>query len=289
MGIGRDEDAARRMVGWLQKALGYSMTGSTWEKAVFVCHGSGDNGKSTLLDTVRMILKEYSAILQIDSLMVRREESNNAQSDLADLRGARFAMTSETEAGQRLAEGKLKRISQGMGEVKAVRKYENPIVFPETHKLWMDANHKPVVRGNDNAIWNRLHLIPFDVTIPKAEQDRELGSKLLGEAGGILAWLVAGAVRWHREGLGKPPEVLAAGANWRQESDVLGDFINDRCELRPEAETQFKDLYGAYVDWCQKNNERPISRRAFSDAMVERGCDRGRNKDAKTLLGVRLQ
>ena len=107
----------------------------------------------------------YAVLLQIDTLMARVAD-NNSQADLADLRGARFVMTSETEENQRLAEGRLKRITQRLGRIKAVRKYENPIEFTETHKLWMDCNHKPLVRGNDQALWNRLHLIPFDVTIP---------------------------------------------------------------------------------------------------------------------------
>jgi len=125
----------RRILGdglmpYLQKAFGYSLTGSTVEKVVFMCLGKGDNGKTTLLSLFLGLLKEYAVLLQIDTLMVR-QESNNTQADLADLRGARFVMTSETEQGQRLAEGKLKRITQGMGKIKATRKYENPIEFDE--------------------------------------------------------------------------------------------------------------------------------------------------------------
>ena len=196
---------------YIQKAFGYSLTGSTAEKVVFMCLGKGDNGKTTLLSLFLRLLKEYAVLLQIDTLMVR-QESNNTQADLADLR-ARFVMTSETEQGQRLAEGKLKRITQGMGKIKATRKYENPIEFEETHKLWMDANHKPEIRGTDNAIWNRLHLIPFEVTIPKDEIYRGLPEKLLAEAPGVLLWAVDGAVRWHHEGLARPEPVESAGKN----------------------------------------------------------------------------
>ena len=132
--------------------------------------GSGDNGKTTLLSTFLSLLEEYAVLLQVDTLMVR-QESNNTQADLADLRGARFVMTSETEEGQRLAQGKLKRITQGMGKIKAVRKYENPIEFPETHKLWMDTNSKPIIRAaDDHATFDRLHPIPFTITIPKSEE-----------------------------------------------------------------------------------------------------------------------
>jgi CheY-like chemotaxis protein len=124
--------------------------------------GDGDNGKSTMLDTIRQIVEEYAVLLQVDTLMVR-QKSNNSQADLADLRGSRFAQTSETEEGQRLAQAKLKRITQGMGKIKAVRKYENPIEFPETHILWIDTNRKPVIKdADDKATFARLHLVPND-------------------------------------------------------------------------------------------------------------------------------
>jgi putative DNA primase/helicase len=161
-------------------------------------HGPRDNGKSTLLALFLTLLGPYAILLQIESLMARQQESSNAQADLADLKGARFVMTSETEDGQRLAEGKLKRITQGTGRIKAVRKYENPIVFDETHKLWVDCNFPPVLRGHDEAIWRRLRTIPFTVIIPLEEQDKRLPAKLLTEAEGILSWAVAGAVEWNQ-------------------------------------------------------------------------------------------
>jgi len=121
----------------------------------FVLFGNGNNGKTTLLSTFLLLLEEYSALLQVDTLM-SRQESNNTQADLADLRGARFVMTSEAEEGQRLSQGKLKRITQGMGKIKATRKYQNPIDFPETHKLWMDTNSKPMIRAGLDPGYTRI-------------------------------------------------------------------------------------------------------------------------------------
>jgi putative DNA primase/helicase len=179
-------ERAPRLIDYLQRALGYSLTGCTIEKAVFVLFGEGDNGKSTMLCAYRQLIEEYAVLLQVDTLMVR-QESNNTQADLADLRGARFVQTSETEEGQRLAQGKLKRITQGMGKIKAVRKYENPIEFLETHKLWIDTNRKPNIRdADDTATFNRLHPIPFTIRICKSQMDRDLLAKLLAEAEGIL-------------------------------------------------------------------------------------------------------
>jgi putative DNA primase/helicase len=261
-------ERSHRLVQYLQKAFGYSLTGHTISKAVFLLHGRGDNGKSTLLSTFLKLLEEYAVLLQIDTLMVR-QESSNSQADLADLRGARFVMTSETEEGQRLAEGKLKRITQGMGRIKATRKYENPVEFPESHKLWVDANHLPIIRGTDNAIWNRLHPVPFDVAIPKREQDQELPRKLMAEAGGILAWAVAGARRWYAEGLGKPSDVRRAGESWREQSDHIGRFIREACITGDGAQVKARALYSAYRLWTEAAGERPVMETAFGLRIAE--------------------
>jgi putative DNA primase/helicase len=195
-------------------------------------------------------------------------------SDLSDLRGRRFVQTSETEKGQRLAEGKLKRISQGIGKIKACRKYENPIEFTETHKLWLDANHKPRVKGNDGATWNRLYPIPFTVQVPKEEQDKSLPDKLMAEAEGILAWAVAGAVRWNQEGLGKPEEIEAANREWRNDEDTQGKFIAE-CLQSGESDTESGWVYKIYRWWCEKNGERFDTETGFGRGMTERGFERG--------------
>lgn len=280
---------AARLIEYLRRAWGYSLTGSTAEKAIFIAHGGGgNNGKTTLLNTFRKVFEEYATLLQIDSLMTR-QESSNSQADLADLRGARFVMTSETEEGQRLAEGKLKRITQGTGRIKAVRKYENPIEFDETHKIWMDANHKPVVRGTDNAIWNRLHPIPFDVSIPIDEIDRELPAKLIAEGEGILAWGVSGAVRYHKEGLGKPPEIEAAVADYRNDMDQLDDFIEEVCIVEPTQETQARELFSAYMEWAQEANGPRLSQTAFGTRMSGRGFAKKHEKRGTFYHGIGLK
>ena len=275
------------LTGYLQRAFGYSLTGHTIEKAVFLLHGRGDNGKSTLLTVFLKLLEEYAVLLQIDTLMVR-QESNNTQADLADLRGARFVMTSETEEGQRLAEGKLKRITQGMGRIKATRKYENPVEFPESHKLWIDANHLPVVHGTDNAIWNRLHPVPFDVTIPKVDQDRELPAKLAAEAEGILAWAVTGAARWYADGLGKPTDVEQAGQVWRTQSDQIGRFIQEDCITGEQVQAKARQLYAAYKSWAEDAGERPQTERAFGERLAEK-YQRKREATCNVYLGVGLR
>lgn len=273
---------------YLQTAIGYSLTGSTSEKVAFICHGAGNNGKTTLLSTMQQLLDDYATLLQIDTLMVR-SESNNTQADLADLRGARFVMTSETEEGQRLAEGKLKRITQGMGLIKAVRKYENPIEFPETHKLWIDCNHKPTVRGRDNAIWNRLRLLPFQVTVSAEEMDHDLPLKLLAEGEGILAWAVEGARRWFKEGLGKPDIVESAGLAWRTDSDQLRRFIDECCVVGEFARAKARPLYVAYREWTEEAREHAVAETEFSNALIDLKFSKKHTNSGTVYQGIGLR
>jgi putative DNA primase/helicase len=282
-------DRANRMVEYLQRALGYSMTGTTEEKAVFVPFGKGNNGKTTLLSTFLQLLEEYSVLLQVDTLMVRTE-SNNTQADLADLRGARFVMTSETEEGQRLAQGKLKRITQGMGKIKATRKYENPIEFPETHKLWMDTNSKPQIRASDDqATFNRLHPIPFTVTIPTGEIDKKLPRKLLTEAEGILAWAVEGAKIWRRDGLQKPTEVSAANDTWKAENDQLGRFVEECCVVVDCVSARARPLYEAYRMWAEGAGEHAITETLFGTRLRDRGYEKDHGRYGAVYAGIGLR
>jgi putative DNA primase/helicase len=288
--VGQEEaECSARLMDYLQLAFGYSLTGVTNEKAVFLLYGPHDNGKSTLLATFLKLLDEYAVLLQIDSLMMKAAgENNNTQADLADLRGARFVMTSETEEGQRLAEGKLKRITQGIGRIKAVRKYENPIEFQESHKLWIDANHLPVIRSHDDATWRRLHAIPFMVTIPREKQDRGLADKLLAEAEGILAWAVAGAVRWYAGGLSRPSEVEQTKASWRKDLDQVGRFLEERC-IRGAGQVQAEQLFKAYCVWAEAAGERAMKGRAFAERLKEAGFEKYRDRYYTWYVGIVLR
>ncbi|MBE7543779.1 MAG: hypothetical protein HS123_15580 [Solibacteraceae bacterium] len=260
-------DRALEKASFVQTALGYSITGHTREKAVFIPLGGGNNGKTTLLSLVAAILPEYSTSISVESLMLRNE-TVNSQADLADLRGARFVTTSEVEDGQTLAQARLKRLTQGGGRIKAVRKYENPIEFPETHKLWMDSNRRPRVRDvEDRATFARLWPIPFDVEIPASEIDPELPAKLMAEAEGILAWLVDGARRWSREGLERPREVDEARRRGRTTTTPSGDLSRTAVSSCPRRRlrrgryttpTSHGQSGGASIQW-----ETPHSRRGW--------------------------
>jgi P4 family phage/plasmid primase-like protien len=279
------------LVSFIQKAAGYSLTGVTSEKTNFLLLGPTNTGKTTYLDLHREVYEEYSTLIEIDALM-QRDPDNNSRADLTDLRGARFVMTSETEQGQRLRESKLKRITQGQGKIKSVRKYEHWIQFQETHKLWIDANHKPVVRGTDDAIWNRLCPIPFDRPLAASEIDRDLPRELRQEAEGIIAWDVAGTRLWLEEGLGRPPELEAARAAWRTEMDRLTTFRQERCVENQDdltLEAQARPLYQAYKKWSEDAGEKAMTETMFGLRMVEAGFKKEPREKGSFYLGIALK
>jgi putative DNA primase/helicase len=282
---------AKELADYLQLSLGYSITGEVTEKAVFVAHGAGDNGKTTLLSVVRDLIHEYAVTVGLD-LLTTRDESNNVAAARAKLLGARLVISSETEEGQRLSAARLKRICQGPGgEIEACRKYENPITFPETHKLFIDANHKPELPVADAAVWNRLHLIPFTVTIPKDRQDRELKAKLLKEGEGILAWLVHGARQWYVNGLPASQAVVDATAAWRDELDRLRVYLDEFTERADGKEAWLLNrvLYQAYKSWCEGNGERSLSQVRFTRQMEAMGYEKERKEAGNIWQGIRFR
>lgn len=279
------------LLDYVQRALGYSLTGVTIEKAVFALHGPGNSGKTTLLATFRELIAEYAVVIQADTLMSRVHDTNNTQADLCDLRGARFAHTSECEASQRLSQSRLKAITQGMGSIKATRKYENPITFSESHKLWLDTNEKPAIKNvDDDATFNRLHPIPFLRSVPKEDIDHELGDKLKTEAEGILAWSVVGAKAWCERGLDKPPEVEAATEQWRAENDNIGNFIEECCVVGDCVSARAGQFYAAYKRWVEASGEKVVaSDREFSARMVARGFAKKDDKKGRYYDGVGIR
>jgi putative DNA primase/helicase len=275
------------LVTFLQKALGYSLTGITSEKMAFLCLGPTNTGKTTLLALYRDLLEEYATLVMIDALM-QRTEDNASRADLADLRGCRFVMTSESEENTRVREGKLKRITQGQGKIKAVRKYENPIEFVEQCKIWIDANHKPLVYGTDDSIWHRLIPVPFDERLLPCEIDRTLPAKLREEAEGILAWTVEGARRWFAEGLTVPKRIESTRDAWRVEMDRLGAFRKECCEEGKTYEVKARSLYVAYREWSEKSGEKPMSETRFGLRLAEAGIQKEKREQGMVYLGIRL-
>jgi P4 family phage/plasmid primase-like protien len=306
-----DNTNAEQMVSYLQKAIGCAATGKP-EKLLFVLNGEGNNGKTTLLEVIRDALgdREYAGQVQVDSLMIRPKEplSNNAvNTDLADLQGCRFVSSSEVEQGQRLSLSRIKYLT-GLGQIKARRLRENMITFRPTYKLFLDCNHKPVIVDPNDAIWNRVKCIPFKIQIPKEEIDTDLPVKLRTELAGILRWVVEGAALYYRDGLGDPPDVMAATEQYRQDSDRLKEFFEDRCIFAASGDvgTWKKEkcwvpvatLYPTYSSWAETiGDKHPLSKALFDERLQKLGRrqdrvrpDGGRdNKQIRVWLGIRFR
>ena len=272
---------------FLQRALGYSATGSARERALIVCWGSGRNGKGTLLQAVKTLLGDYAVRTPSETFAGRRDDA--IPNDLAALRGARFVFASETKEGRRLAEATLKDLTGGE-EISARFMRGEFFSFTPTFTPWLATNHRPRISGTDPAIWDRIRLVPFTVRIPDDEQDPELVDKLQAEAPGILTWIVRGAQSWYASGLGLPDAVQQATQGYRADEDLIGDFLADCCVTDEQAWVSAAALYARYVSWCESSGEKPLSKKGLGLRLAERGltaCRIGKRQE-RSWSGVRL-
>jgi putative DNA primase/helicase len=262
------------LVDYWQRVLGYALTGDVGEQVLFFLHGAGSNGKTTLLNVVLALVGDYGKQAPPDLLLAKRGDGNHP-TEIADLLGARVVTTVEVEDGRRLAESLVKQLTGG-DRLKARFMRQDFFEFDARFKLFLAANHRPVIRGTDHAIWRRVRLIPFDVTIPPAERDRTLPEKLRAELPGILAWAVQGCLAWQREGLGLPDAVASATQSYRAEMDTLADFLAERCVLTETATATSKALFAAYRAWCEETGEKAMTQKAFTTRLSEHGLRPGR-------------
>lgn len=277
------------LINFLQRVFGYCLTGVTGERAIFIAWGKGANGKSTTQESVSNVLgRDYSDRTTTETLLIKRDGA--IPNDLAKLRGMRFVYASEAEEGKKLAESLVKDMTGG-DRIAARFMRAEWFSFAPTFKLWLATNHKPIIHGTDNAIWDRIKLIPFTFTIPYDERipHDEMFAKFQPESSGILAWMVRGCLDWQKMRLGTPEEVTDATAEYRDEMDLLGNFINDCCETSRTAEATSKELYDAYLKWAEEIKEKPLSKRSFGASLMERGFVQGRAaKGARKWVGITL-
>lgn len=276
----------QELIGYVQRGLGLSLTGSTREHVLFILYGIGSNGKTTLLETVRAVMGEdYAQRAPVQLLLKKRGET--VPTDVARLRGARFVSAMEPERSKWLAEALVKALTGG-DRLSARFMRQDYFEFDPTHKLWLGTNHKPVIRGTDHAIWRRIRLIPFTVVIPDEGQDKDLLEKLKGEAPGILAWIVEGLRKYHDGGLGVSEDVEAATLEYRTEMDIVGTFLSECCVEEAGTEAKASDLYKAYKRWCDDYGQRAISGTAFGREIGERGYEKKRTLEGNAYLGLGL-
>jgi putative DNA primase/helicase len=214
------------------------------------------------------VLGDYAMQAVSELLMLKHHEAH--PTERADLFGRRFVATIETEQGKRLAESLMKQMTGG-DKVRARKMRKGFFEFTPTHKLFLAANHKPVIRGTDHAVWRRIKLVPFVVTIPEEEKDKDLPAKLKAEASGILAWMVRGCLDWQKYGLGEPEEVRKATDAYRAEQDLVAGFVAECCFVHPSAKGNPTALHKAYCSW---SGDTLTSQRAFGDRLEDLGYRR---------------
>jgi putative DNA primase/helicase len=289
--LDRIMDGNQGLIRYLQRAAGYSLTGHTGERALFLCHGRGANGKSTFLNTLLSIVGDYGISVESNTFCVSRSEK--IRNDLAALKGARLVTATEAGKGKRLDEGIIKLLTGGEDKVRARFLFQEAFEFKPECKIWWSFNTAPRITDSTDSIWSRVKKIPFSVVIPEAERDIHLQEKLSKEASGILNWLVAGLQEYQRIGLAEPVEVRMATEDYRESQDTLADFFTDTCVIEPGAACGATELYNAYTQWhsWQAPEEKAKSQRAFGFEMDDHGFKRDRDGTTKRKIycGIRLQ
>lgn len=249
---------------YMQRCVGYSITGHNSEQCAFFLYGNGNNGKSTFIDTLADLFGAYAMNTQPDTIMIKKREHGGANSDVARLKSTRFVTVEEPEEGVRLNEGLLKQITGG-SRITARHLYGEEFEYIPEFKIWIATNHKPVIRGTDFGIWRRIKLIPFEVNIPKEKIDKNLRYNLRSEFPQILKWVVQGAIKWYADGLGEPVVVTEAVKEYKNEMDLLAAFL-DECIVVDDTdkiELRAADLFQLYSKWAKTNNEYEMTSKRF--------------------------
>jgi putative DNA primase/helicase len=266
---------------YIQKSVGYSISGSNKEQCAYFLYGMGNNGKSTFLDTIADMLGDYANNAQPDTLMLQSRlgsSGGGANTDIARLKSSRFVTCEEPTEGVRLNEGLLKQLTGG-SKVTCRFLYGDEFEYTPEFKIWVATNHKPVVRGTDVGIWRRIKLIPFEVNIPKEKVDKNLKYVLRQEFPQILAWAVEGAQKWQTEGLEEPTQVLEATKDYKQEMDLIAGFVEQCIMIDYDSDDKIpaSDLFAVYSRWAKANNEWEMSAKKFGMEIVKKIPERGRN------------
>jgi putative DNA primase/helicase len=263
---------------FIQRAVGYTLTGSTDEHCLFFLYGVGANGKSTFLEAMRMLMGEYYVTTSVEA-MLATEYTGGATPYVASLPGMRMAMASEMPEGRRFNESLIKDITGG-GTITARHLYGAPFEFQPSHTMWISGNYRPRITGTDEGIWRRLKVVPFNAFIPP-EQRRPMAEVLDGfrsELSGILTWAVQGAMAWYDWGLPTSPTIEQATMEYRGEEDVVARFISAECVLQPDAMTAKHKVFEAWQQWTDEESEKSAngwSQRRFTEQLKRKGVELG--------------
>jgi putative DNA primase/helicase len=281
------DDATRA---YAKRVAGYSITGLTKEDKVFFFYGPTASGKSTFSRALLTIAGEYAAVTDFDTFL-KRPVTGGPRNDIARLAGARIVCSVEVEDGQQLAEGLVKQLTGG-DTISARLLHKEFFEFRPTFKIFLAANHRPRARADDDAIWRRLTVIPFNTTIPENERDPSLREQFGdpdGSAPAILAWAIEGCRLWRRDGLGNPPVVKDATAAYRKDADQFVNFSDECLAFAVDSWISARDLRDAYETYCRENGERdPLPGKRVATCLKDRGCEKVRHNGVRGWRGLRL-
>ncbi|MHB1539277.1 MAG: DNA primase family protein [Solirubrobacteraceae bacterium] len=275
-------DGDEELIAFLQRFIGYCLTGDTREHVLAVFHGAGRNGKSTLLKVMQHLLGDHAMTASLETFL-RTRGDRGPRNDLARLHRARLVSAAESGEGRKLDEATVKELTGG-DRIAARFLYAEEFEFVPRFKLVIVTNHKPAVDGDDDAIWARLRLIPFEQCF-EGREDRDLDAKLAAEMPGIAAWAIRGCIDWQQHGLGTAAAVSQATREYRQDEDLLGAFLDERCHTTGEVDaTALRD---AYTDYCKSLGEKPLAANILGKRLAKRGIRKIKRTGA--YKGVSLQ
>ena len=274
------------VVEYLQRAVGYSLTGDTREHLLFFLHGFGENGKSVFINIIQKFLNDYAAQTPVSTIM--KKAKGSIPNDIARLKGARFVSTTETEEDSRISDAEVKHMTGG-DTVTARYLHKEFFEFIPQFKLWISGNYKPIL-GEDHGIWRRVILVPFEVTFDEKTRDDQLEDKLTNELPGILNWAIKGCLNWQKQSLKvNPPKKIANATNeYKSDNDRIDSWTYDCCEKDPSFSAKSSELYESFRNWAGTNGESGMSHRTFSQKMVERRYAKKRTNTGVVFIGIKL-
>lgn len=278
------------LIDYMQRLVGYSLTGDISEQGMYFLVGGGSNGKSTFINVIKNLMGDYGA--QTNSNTFIKKKSDGANNDIARLANARFVSAVESEEGEKLQESLVKTITGGEPILARFLRQEFFEFIPE-FKVFFTTNHKPIIGGVDEGIWRRVKIIPFTLNLKPHERDKKLEEKLSLEMSGILNWALEGCIKWQQSGIKEPKVVMDATGNYKAEMDILAPFLDEMCytdEPKNEAiRIEAKELYNIYDRWCSQSGERQIGNRSFYRMLETKGFGKTKGAGNKTFLtGITL-
>lgn len=280
----------RHLADWMQRWCGYCLTGSTREEIMVFAYGMGRNGKGTFFESVARVLGEYVATVPSSTFdATHGGGGEGATPQLAKLQGARMVLSSETNADTPVNESLIKSMTGG-DAITARPMYANPLTFYPQFKINVQGNHKPMIRGMDVGVWSRIKLVPFLRIFSDEERDRSLKARFKDEAEHILAWMLEGCLRWQQMGLSDiPVAISSATAEYKDEMDIMGEWVRERCIESSDVSSMASVLYASYRDWAEKNGHKyPMTAQSFGRRLSDRGLHRQRIASGSLWKGIRI-